>query len=303
MLIEEYISIKVNNHSIKHYISLGYKCNMWDTIIVKTSDLPPNSQYKVHVICDYCGKEYETRFHLLTRGRKDINKDCCYECRGRKNEEIMLKKYGVKNAMLVDSFKDNQITSLLKHYGVENPLKNKEIANRTKNTIIQKYGTDNVMKVPEILKKQRTSADTSSLRINGVKVSRNQYYLSKLFDGEINKKIDGKCVDIFFDKYNTYIEYDGSGHNLSVVMHRESEKDFFDKENSRDLYLISLGYNCIRIISKDDLLPKDDVLLGMFRYAINLLSNNNVHRIIYNVTDKYILIENEIVEYDYSHIL
>ena len=72
-------------------------------------------------------------------------------------------------------------------------------------------------------------------------------------------------LDIFFKKDKIYLEYDGSGHTLSIKFGRVSENEFYEKENKRKQYLRELGYKEFRLISTTDTIPNKKELLKIIK--------------------------------------
>jgi hypothetical protein len=60
--------------------------------------LSEGSNKKVIVLCDYCNVVFEKIYKSIAKQRKDINKDCCVNCKYTKREEISILKHGVKNS-------------------------------------------------------------------------------------------------------------------------------------------------------------------------------------------------------------
>ena len=59
------------------------------------------------------------------------------------------------------------------------------------------------------------------------------------------------------------IEYDGGGHDLNVKLGSITQKEFNQKEIIRNNIIKRNGYKQMKIISSNDKLPSDDVLLKM----------------------------------------
>jgi very-short-patch-repair endonuclease len=97
--------------------------------------------------------------------------------------------------------------------------------------------------------------------------SSQQFYLYKLFGCKLNYPINLSFVDLVFIEEKIIIEYDGSGHNLSVQMKITTKEDFEQKEIKRSYALTNDGWRIIRIISKKDFLPMDEVLQNMLDCA------------------------------------
>ena len=95
MLVEnQLVEVKWNNNNRKRYERLGYHfTKIGDTFLIKAEDLNhSNKTISVKVKCDYCGKEYETKFYSYINGIKTINKSCCdnQECKNKKSSDIQL---------------------------------------------------------------------------------------------------------------------------------------------------------------------------------------------------------------------
>ncbi len=114
---------------------------------------------------------------------------------------------------------------------------------------------------------------------NGVMASLNQRYIAQLLCGEVNKKILNSYADIYWKEQNIVIEYDGSGHWLSVKYNKLTEYEFLSKERKRESELIKNGYKVIRIESKDDLLPTDKDLIGSLEASLRRLEQKDIDHI------------------------
>ena len=265
MLISKEVEVKWNARNITYYKNKGYiYTKMGDIFNVKVCDLIHESCSFINLQCDYCEKIIDVRYgSYLKRKEKDIiKKDCCAECQPIKYKESNLLKYGVENTFQVDKIK----------------IKSKET---TKN----KYGFDNVSYVAEIkMKKNKTMYINQS-----VISSRQQQYLNKILGGILNYS-DGTIpnLDIAFPSEKIYLEYDGSGHELSVKYNNMSKKEFDEREKRRYYYLRKLGWKGVFIKSMCDYLPLDEVILNEFNKALKwfeLDSKGHWHYII-NIGNK-----------------
>ena len=102
---------------------------------------------------------------------------------------------------------------------------------------------------------------------NFVKSSRQQQYLCNLYNGILNYPFKCFALDIFLPEDKLDIEFDGSGHKMSVFLGGISEKDFHMKEIYRNIAIKKEGYKQMRIISSKDLLPSDQILHQMLSVA------------------------------------
>lgn len=111
------ISVKWSSNNKKHYISKGYHYTyIGDEFFVPAKDMPLRSRMNVICICDYCGRQYQTRYANYNIG-KDRGKQACKQCKQLKIRDTLLRKYNS--------------TSL---WG------NKELRAKAKESMISKYG-------------------------------------------------------------------------------------------------------------------------------------------------------------------
>ena len=88
------LQVKWNNTNKEWYESKGYKyTKRYDIFDVKAKDLSPHSDKVITVICDYCGKEYTTKYCLITNGRKSLTKIVVLPV-----QELNLMKFLLRNA-------------------------------------------------------------------------------------------------------------------------------------------------------------------------------------------------------------
>lgn len=119
-------------------------------------------------------------------------------------------------------------------------------------TLWQKYGVANVFEL-EVMEKAEWE----------IPCSRPQQYLANLLNGKVNVRfaeIRG-FVDILLEDEKIIIEYDGSGHFLGEYFGRYTYEEKLQQDYERDSILKSLGYKIIRIESKKDYLPSDEIIL------------------------------------------
>ena len=295
IIISETVDIRYSPYVKRLYEDMGYKFDSkTKTATVKVKDLPYTSNAKIVLQCDYCGRTYTTIYCNYVRGLRSGNEKCaCKDCRHKKYVENCMEKYGVDNTMKVDSVKEILAESCLKKYGVRNtllvpevrekqkrtcleaygannPLASKEVRAKIAKTNLERYGFEDPMKNPKVVAKLRKSMEDS----DGCCTSKAQIHIHKLVGGILNKQFDMYNVDIFIEP-NIYIEYDGSGHDLNVVLGHISREVFNQKEIIRYKKLKELGLKEIRIINKTDKLPDDDVIFKVLNEAVFFLNNFN----------------------------
>lgn len=304
----------VGKTKAKQYQVLGYNCKTGDYIDVKIEDLPQRSHVKIKVQCDYCGKEYETTLDSATMQLQKFPKIACKGCKGKKQRDITIEKYGVENIMQLEETKNKFKQTMIERYGVDNPqksetlhekqqrtmlerygckcpLNNEKVKEKTIKTFNAKYGTDYPFQNPEIRNK---AIKTNIERYEGIEFhndnkfslfnlkfigSKNQNHIAELLNAKSNVPLFGYIADIVLN--NVVIEYDGSGHKLCVDFGELSESEFIKKNKRRDEVFLSNGYKILRIISNDDFLPTDYELLKI----INKCLENDLLKTDYIIID------------------
>lgn len=95
-----------------------------------------------------------------------------------------------------------------------------------------------------------------------VPTSRQQIYLSDLLNAKLNPYYkDIGFIDIVIEDEMIVVEYDGSGHYLGIQFGKYTYEEKIKLDYIRDLSLRELGYKVIRIESKYDYLPTDEVII------------------------------------------
>ena len=211
-----------------------------------------------------------------------------------KKKQTFIEKYGCENPMQDEHMKTRARATNLERYGYEFPVFNKEVSNKMKktcmekygneyaiaskdtmekikNVIFEKYGCENPMQNKEIALKARTTLYQNS----SVNTSRQQKYLHKLYGGELNYPLDFYSLDIYLKEEGIAIEYDGGGHDLSVKLGNISREEFDKRKIMREKYIRKHNIKIITIISQDDKLPCDKILLLMLNMAKRYFTETN----------------------------
>lgn len=109
MIIDKFVNVTINSSNIKHYISLNYDVERYETISVPVEHLTNGSHAKIRCCsCDVCEKivfiEYRQYY-------KNYNKykyyACSRKCCQNKIKKTCLEKYGVKR--YVNTEKNNNL--------------------------------------------------------------------------------------------------------------------------------------------------------------------------------------------------
>lgn len=83
------VEVLWNGRTKKWYEDKGYEfTKLQDKFWVDVNDLPHSSGQRVTVICDYCGKEYTTRYCCYQKGIEANQKNACSHCACAKRHDI-----------------------------------------------------------------------------------------------------------------------------------------------------------------------------------------------------------------------
>ena len=258
MLLTKEVEVRLNSNNVNRYKRLGYQipvkeatkltkktehkeyvCDFSKSIVVKVEDLPKSSFANVNVLCDYCKEVvFSVTYHHYNEETKHINKHACKNCWQKKREEVFMMKHGVVSPFQLEDVQKRKIQSYINHYGVDNPNKSPKVREKTSQTFYEN---------------------------STQKSSRQQRYINNLYQGILNFPVKSYCIDICLSNDNLSIEYDGSGHMLNVSMGRETIKEFNQKEIIRNNIIKREGYKQMRIVSRKDRLPGDQILLQMLQ--------------------------------------
>lgn len=158
MLKKQIVKQKWNSKTKRWYVEKGYNfTRMGDEFYVDANDLTPGSNVNVAVICDYCGREYQTQWYNYQQGKNVICKASCNsnECKQKKAQEVNRIKHG-GNSPFSDPFVQEKAKNKFKEkYGCDNPFENEEVKARIKETNLRKYGVACTMQNPEVVKKSQ----------------------------------------------------------------------------------------------------------------------------------------------------
>lgn len=226
-------------------------------------------------------ERYGTEYSIQSQFVKDKIKNTLEERYGvdhvakiphvlEKRKQTNMQKYGIiypsQNALVREKTKN----TCIEKYGYDTPMKSPEIRDKIKNTLLEKYGVSCSFDIPGVREKIR-----KSLYENGKqKSSFQQRYINNLFDGELNYFLGYYFLDSYIEKDKIDIEFDGSGHNLSVIHGTDTEENFKEKEIIRNKYIFSHGIRMIRIISPHDKLPSDEKLKQMYLESLNYFNSS-----------------------------
>lgn len=252
-------------------------------IFAKAEDLSNSSGIKVLVVCDYCGKEIEKTYQKYIKQREYIEKDACRDCFPLKEKDVCNIKYGKDCTLQTDENIIKTKNTLMEKYGVENCMQSPEVLNKFKNTMFNRYGYEFAQQSEVIRGKSKETLQKNFgvdvpiynkdikkkvnhfVYVNGIKVSNGQLKIAKLLNGSINTNINGYFADIVLIDDNIIIEYNGSGHRISVILNKISEKEFNEKEKIKIDTHMSTGWKCLIIENPNE--------KNLNKYRLNEISN------------------------------
>ncbi|MGM7720491.1 DUF7487 domain-containing protein [Metabacillus sp. Hm71] len=208
-----------------------------------------------------------------------------------------LDKYGETNPMKNEVVKDKIRLTNIKRYGTPSPLQNEDIKNKAMQTYLIRYGVDNPQKNKEIREKTMKTMNERGR----IATSLQQRYIHSLIGGEINYLFNTSILDIALLEEKIYVEYDGSGHWLSIVHGELTEKEFELKEIKRSYAMQSKGWKEIRIISKKDKIPSDEKIFEMIEFAKEYL-NKGRHYIKFDIDEEMVRTSQFEKPYDFGKL-
>jgi hypothetical protein len=279
MILSKESTSKWSNSNKEMLIKKGYVfTKIGSDITIKTQDLSNFSKAKIDVECDYCGLKYTMcwdKYYVRVLNNCFCNKIACKKCNYLKTKEVLTIKYGVNNPSLIEDAKIKRESTFIKNYGVKNPSMFDRIKEKKAETTLKNYGVDNPFKNKEIIEQIKIKKAQTLYENNNQSCSKQQKYISKLYEGVLNFNVDNVNLDISFLDEKIYLEYDGSGHDLSVILKNIDRNEFDRKEIKRYYMLEKKGWKMMRIISKNDSLPTDSKLIEILEIGKNILQKHS----------------------------
>ena len=142
MILDKYITVRINSFTYKHYKDLGYDISQKE-FIIDVNHLPLGSHAIVSVECDKCGKEYTMTYKSYINKLKCHNFIVCKQCIYEKIKLTNLEKYGVENTFQNEEIKEKSKKTCLEKYGFEYAMKNEDVKKKGNETNLEKYGFEN----------------------------------------------------------------------------------------------------------------------------------------------------------------
>lgn len=279
-LIKNKKEITITCRNYTYYKNKGYdipkitKNNKFYNIVVNSEDVNPKSKIiMLDFICDCCGCKFQRKAQnyyqrvFKTNNLSTYCDKCCLEA----SKETMLEKYGVEYGGQVNGSIKKREETCMQKYGVTHALKTELSKNKSKLTCTSKYGVDSFSKTNEFRKQAKEYFKKSNI----ISCSKQQKHIADILNIPTNIYFHGYYLDMVYND-NIDIEYDGSGHNLSVKHGDLSQEDFDKRERKRYAVIHSYGMKTITILGNErDILPKDEILLKDILNGIECLNNSN----------------------------
>jgi len=210
-----------------------------------------------------------------------------------KSKKTMMDNYDVLYPIQNKDIKNKIINTNIEKYGFDNPSKNEEIKEKVKNTCVDRYGFSCSLLNDEVKDKRNKTwikyvgghpfrdvkiieKSRKTMYLNNTSpTSKQQEYLCNLLNGELNYPISTCSLDIAFPKEFICIEYDGGGHTNSIKLNQISIDEFYNKEKRREIFIRLKGWMLIRIISINDYIPSDKIIIEMITYAKEYINSGH----------------------------
>ena len=287
------INVKVNDLPLKSNILIEAMCDYCGEVNHSIKYVTYNSQTKNNTqkyACKKCSQFKVEQTNLEKYGVKCV---LYLDEIKEKIKQTNLDRYGVENALLNKDIKDKRDATLMEKFGTLYPLQNNECFKKFKQTNMEKYGAEFTLQSEEIKQKiKQTNLDKygyensmqspeisekwfSKYGSEFVNSSKQQRYLCDLYNGILNYPFKCFALDVCIPNDKLDVEFDGSGHKMSISLGSISEEDFEMKELYRNVAIKKEGYKQMRIISTKDLLPSDDILLQMLSIARNYFNTTS----------------------------
>lgn len=142
---------------------------------------------------------------------------------------------------------------------------------------MERFGVKNVMELSEFIEKiaeskirNGTDVFTGGVpRVNGVFASFPQINIGKRLGAKVNYRVLKKWIDIAIPESKIAIEYDGSGHKLSVAYGNKTMSEFLAQEEIFMNRLLDSEWRLIRIVNEKDLPLDYELIDRVVKYFAN----------------------------------
>ena len=211
-----------------------------------------------------------------------------------RTREHTFEKYGVAHTSKLQSVKDKRAATNRERYGVDYYMQTEEYLIKKKKTCLEKYGFESAMQNEDVKERQRSvmfehygvrfptqhpdiiAKSVRSRYLSGTQTcSKQQKAFHDAIGGELNYPVGRFFIDIALIDDQIAIEYDGSGHDLSVRLGYVSENKFLINENFRRSFFKQNGWKTVRFVSKKDVIPDKNEILRLLDFGKSILNNGD----------------------------
>jgi len=192
-----------------------------------------------------------------------------------KTKQTFIDRFGVDNPTKNIGVLEKRVNTLLDRFGVTSPSKNPIVMKKVRLTMMERYGVEHSMQDADMMQRAMITR-MKNMYESGTNVSsKQQRYICNILLGKLNYPETMFPLDIAFPESKIYIEYDGSGHDLSIKLNNITQEEFDKKEIKRYYFLKNKNWKMIRIISGKDWIPSDDIITYMFKFAREYLNTGH----------------------------
>ncbi|MEJ3719113.1 hypothetical protein WGM54_13920 [Paenibacillus polymyxa] len=128
-----------------------------------------------------------------------------------------------------------------------------------------------------------------------------QKYIHNTIGGILNYPVNSASLDIAFVEDKIYVEYDGSGHDLSVKLNSISNEEFIKKERNRRYALYRRDWKEIKIISTKDRLPSAEKIKSMIQLSRKILCEKSSW-ITFDIENGTVAYKDNIANFDFGRL-
>ena len=258
-----------------------------------------------------CKEKYGVEWYTQTEEYKERHKETSMEKYGYENvsqvpefidkiKTTQFDKYGMFYTQ-TDKAKEQYKNTCQEKYGCDNTFQVQEFIDKSIATTFERYGVTHLMKLEKVRQERFIKMAETKYRNGTMQSSRQQEYIHKIVGGLLNYPLDRSCLDIAFVEDMIFCEYDGSGHSLAVSFGDITQEEFDKKELKRKYFLLSKGWKEIRIISLNDYLPSDDIIIDMLNYSKEYFESGH-HWIKFDINNSKIITSQYIIDVDYGNL-
>lgn len=244
------VQVRWASSNMKYYINQGIVfTKIGDTFEIPAKLLSSKSSAQVKVICDYCGKEYYTKYATYNKSN-ERGKVACKNCKQKKREDSFISKYGVNSPGASKFCKEKAIQSMIDKYGQGYALQTLTGRKSFEQSMLKKYNCVNPALSSELAYKARVTAYNNGTFVTSIpeqkiiKMLIDLYGKENCYPGYPVDKVNLDCL-LTIDNVKIDVEYDG------YYWHKDTK--LYDQH--RNHWLIANGYKVIRVLgnTRDDL--------------------------------------------------